>query len=307
VNSVLFYEKETKILSTCLGMKIKVWDLKGNLIDYIKSVIVNEILYSDKYDSVFIVAPTIKAIIVYDFSSKSEKDKILINETIVSIAISKLDRGNYLLINISNSTPALILLDISNKTIIRKYFGHRQEKLTTKCSFGGYSEKFLICGSDSKEIFIWNRSCSIPVSVIKAHAGCVNTAIWHYSTFSSLIISGSDDHTIKVFSNDNFTKAIFGAKDNFKNLKIDDKIKYNPIYWNESQPELLHFNQIIRNLGEEENYLSNQVEECVEDFENEEEDDDDNEEDEVGEDDMEYDEFAQYNSEYDEINDDEDN
>ena len=220
ISSAIFFEEESTILTSCLGQKISLWSRDGTLIDTVTTVTVNELHYSKKHNIIILIAPTIKAIILYDYSTKSEIDKLKINDTIVSTSLSKTDEGEFFLVNSSNATPVLSLWKLSTRKIIRKYFGHRQERLTTKCSFGGELENFLLSGSDNKEIYIWNRNASVPVLVIKAHSSCVNSVIWPtLRPFSSIVISGSDDHTIKVFSNDKTGKISF-----VKNFLIGNEI-----------------------------------------------------------------------------------
>jgi WD40 repeat protein len=132
------------------------------------------------------------------------------NDAIISTALSKLDKGGYLLINSSKATPVLNLFNLSTKLIERKFFGHRQECFSIKCSFGGEDENFLVCGSEEAKIYVWNRYHSIPILSIKVHSAPVNTVIFPTNAnLSNLIISCSDDHTIKILSTDLINKAYF--------------------------------------------------------------------------------------------------
>jgi WD40 repeat protein len=212
-SSAIFYDNESKILTSCLSQKLGLYTIEGILLEQTPTVTVNEILFSEKFNLIILIAPTIKAVILYDYPTKSEYAKLMINDTIVSTSLSKLDQGRYLLVNSSNATPVISMWDLSTRSVERKFFGHRQERLSTKCTFGGEHEKFILSGSDNKEFYIWNRNSTIPISVIKAHSSCVNAAIWPMIRPNSFIIlSASDDHTLKIFGNDKVNK-IFSSKD----------------------------------------------------------------------------------------------
>ena len=106
-------------------------------------------------------------------------------------------KGEKLLINSSNLTPVISLHELKNCNLIRKFFGHRQERLTTKCYFGGYKEKFIVCGSDTKEIFIWNLNNSCYSFEQLALSLCVGGIIgisWAY------IIATSNTPALTYFS-----------------------------------------------------------------------------------------------------------
>lgn len=203
ITSAQYFNKETQIISTSLDSKINVYDLNGAKLDSISSLNISEMLVCEKFGQIILSAPILRAVLIYDIETKSEKTKILINDTIINIALSKLDNGENLLINSSNLTPVISLYSMKTQELIRKFFGHRQERLTTKCSFGGYKEKFIICGSDNKEIFIWNRNKSLPIKVIKIHSAPVNAIAWPNNYKSDFMFSVSDDHTLKVIGNEN--------------------------------------------------------------------------------------------------------
>lgn len=210
--SSIFYDNESKILTSCLSQKLTLYSIEGILLEETPTVTVNEIQYSEILNLIILIAPTIKAVILYDYATKSEYGKLMINDTIVSTCLSKLDKGKYLLVNSSTATPVISMWDLSKSSIERKFFGHRQERLCTKCTFGGEHEKFILSGSDNKEFYIWNRNSTIPISVIKAHSSSVNSAIWPMVRPNTYVIfSGSDDHTLKIFGNEKVNK-IFSSK-----------------------------------------------------------------------------------------------
>jgi len=209
VTSAQFHLNETQILSTSLDSKIHIYSILGVKLDSIPSLNINEMLISEKHNLIILSVTIHRAILIYDIETKTEKNKIFINDTIINISLSKLDKGENLLINSSNLTPVISLWNLSSKKCVRKYFGHRQERLTTKCCFGGFKEKFILCGSDNKEVFIWNRNKSLPVKVIKFHSAPVNAAVWPTNEKNDFLISVSDDHTVKVIGNENVGNCEF--------------------------------------------------------------------------------------------------
>ena len=102
----------------------------------------------------------------------------------------------------------------------KKYFGHIQKNATITCVFGGMKEEFILSGSEDSFIYIWMRKYEeSPVYKIEGHTGIVNS-IFMVSFFKSdfninndndenddgnlnFIVSGSDDHTLRVFCNKN--------------------------------------------------------------------------------------------------------
>jgi len=209
VTSAQFHCMETQILCTSLDSKIHIYSIQGVLLDSIPSLNINEMLICEKFNLIILSAPILRAILIYDIQTKAEKNKIFINDTIINISLSRLDKGENLLINSSNLTPVISLWKIETNALERKYFGHRQERLTTKCCFGGFKEKFILCGSDNKEVFIWNRNNSLPVKVVKLHSAPVNAAVWPTNEKSDFLFSVSDDHTIKVIGNENIKISEF--------------------------------------------------------------------------------------------------
>lgn len=210
VSSAIFAGNHTKIISSCLDYKISLWDLSGecNFSINLIGLTVSELHFSALYNYFIIISATTNSILFYDFETREEIYNLPMNDVIISCATSKLDDGGYLLINSSKATPVLNLINLKSCTQIeRKYFGHRQERFSNKCNFGGQSENFLLCGSEDARIYIWNRHHSIPISSIKVHSAPVNSVIWASNEFKDFLISCSDDHTIKFISNEKLDKV----------------------------------------------------------------------------------------------------
>lgn len=141
VSSALFVENDNKILTAGLDYKINLWslsDFRATLVHslHVPALTVSELLYSSIYNFVILISATTNSILIYDMATRIEIDKLQLNDVIISSAISKVDNGSYLLVNSSTATPVLNLVNLKTKIIERKYFGHRQERFSIKCSFG---------------------------------------------------------------------------------------------------------------------------------------------------------------------------
>ena len=263
VTSVIFCPKDNKILSIGLDQNIFSWTLEGKSEIYKKTnSTVSEILYSSLHNYLISIEATNNSVILYDYTSKNEVFKLQLNDAIISSALSKIDKGGYLLVNCSKATPVLNLFNLSTKQIERKFFGHRQERFSIKCAFGGEDENFLVCGSEEAKIYIWNRYHSIPILSIKAHSAPVNTVIFPSITnLSNLILSCSDDHTIKLFSTDLINKAYFD--DHNKTLSHFSFIQGEKIVCDQIQNDVKNSQQTVTNnieedVGESPNYFSDE-------------------------------------------------
>lgn len=68
-----------------------------------------------------------------------------------------------------------------------------------KCSFGGKNDMFVACGSEDGVIYVWYRYNSKSFTQLKGHKLSVNFLQFH-PTNPSLLISASDDYTIKLWA-----------------------------------------------------------------------------------------------------------
>jgi len=56
--------------------------------------------------------------------------------------------GRYMLLNTSFKYPELHKWDLINFEIVQIFSGHFQEKFMLRCSFGGYLNALISCGSE---------------------------------------------------------------------------------------------------------------------------------------------------------------
>ena len=192
----------------------------------VPGVTISELLYSIHYKTIIVVSATNNSVMFYDDNLTTVLNTHQLNDVIVSCSISKTDKGKYMLVNSSKATPMIELIDVSSFTVIGKYFGHRQDKFNIKCSFGGINENFIVCGSQNAKVYLWSRTQSIPVSVVKTHVASVNSAIWPYAISSDIVLSCSDDHNIIVIANEKIDKVYYNYGNNTEgkivNIDIDN-------------------------------------------------------------------------------------
>lgn len=217
VSSVVWI-KNDKIISSGLDKKVIIWVKSAYSEEFHEKrifdfEIVSEMLYSKTHNLVVLNAPSINTVIFYCASNYVMIFKLQIDDVVVSMNLSRQDNGGCLLINSSKKTPVLTSYQIVSTINVqesksydclvqRKYFGHRQETFSIKCSYGGPKESFIISGSESAVLHIWSRHKSVPIYTLKSHTAPLNCAIWYHSESSNvdLIISCSDDHLIKIFT-----------------------------------------------------------------------------------------------------------
>eukprot|EP00826_Nyctotherus_ovalis_P042552 TRINITY_DN4390_c0_g2_i14.p4 TRINITY_DN4390_c0_g2~~TRINITY_DN4390_c0_g2_i14.p4 ORF type:complete len:136 (-),score=38.55 TRINITY_DN4390_c0_g2_i14:192-599(-) len=103
-----------------------------------------------------------------------------------------------MLLNMSFSYPELQLWDLDSRQVIKHYTGHLQEKFYIKAILGGHGQSFVASGSEDAVVYIWNRSTELLTTKLPGHTSMVNCVAWS-PTDSSLLVSGSDDYTVKVW------------------------------------------------------------------------------------------------------------
>ncbi len=181
---------------------------------------IRQIILSDFLRSIIIVPASLNDIVVYNINSSSILFKLEITEQIISVNISKSDRGKFLLVNQSTINSNIALYDLSQKKIINRYYGHSQKMYTIDCSFGGEKDEYIISGSEDALIYIWKRYYeSFPLYVIKGHTGTVNACQMFNK---NIIISASDDLTIRIWTYGNIDVNYENKVINFIGMEIED-------------------------------------------------------------------------------------
>ncbi len=194
---------------------------------------IRKVLVSDALNCLVIIPASMNDIIFFDFKNYREIHRLNELDPIISSNLSLNDEGRYLITNISKVNANINLYDLTNFTLINKYYGHTQEQFCIECSFAGKNDEFIVCGSEDASIYIWHRSNSIPISVIKGHTGSVNNCILSFNLNRPIMFSVSDDFTLRLWTSQNIkityedltaVKSSKKVSDVFKNHKENNFI-----------------------------------------------------------------------------------
>ena len=214
-----------KFLSGGIDKRLLMIDMNNNpFLEIGKFCRIKQILFSELYNLIVIIPGSISDIICYDFPKNKISFKIEIKEEIVFANISRIDKGKYILINISKSQPKIILYNLEKAKIEDKFYGHTQKIMIIKCGFAGDKEQYIISGSEDATVYLWERKePGSPKYIFKEYFGIVNCA---ELLFNDVLISVSDDKTLRIWTapneeNQNNREIIFNKNDN-NNCKIEE-------------------------------------------------------------------------------------
>ena len=196
---------------------------------------IRKVLVSDALNCLVIIPASMNDIIFFDYKNFKEIHRLTELDPIISSNISVNDDGRYLITNISKVNANINLYDLTNFSLVNKYYGHTQEQFCIECSFSGNNDEYIICGSEDASVYIWHRSNSIPLSVIKGHTGSVNNCLLSFHMGEPFIFSVSDDYTLRLWTH-NHTEVLYedltAIKSNRKIsdiYKLDIKNKFNEL------------------------------------------------------------------------------
>jgi WD40 repeat protein len=164
---------------------------------------IRKVLVSEAFNCLIIIPASMDDIIFFDYKNNKEINRLTELDPIISSNLSINDHGRFLISNTSKVNANINLYDLSNLALINKYYGHSQEQFCIECSFAGNNDEFILCGSEDASIYIWHRTNSIPISVVKGHTGTVNNCILTFYMDKPLIFSVSDDFTMRLWTTSN--------------------------------------------------------------------------------------------------------
>jgi len=90
------------------------------------------------------------------------------------------------------------LWDLEEKTIIRKFTGHKQGRYVIRSCFGGVREVFVACGSEDSQVYLWHKGTGALLKTLHGHAGTINCVAWS-PLDPTVFASASDDNTVRVW------------------------------------------------------------------------------------------------------------
>lgn len=83
---------------------------------------------------------------------------------------------------------------------MRSYDGHCNVKTVKDVNFFGLQDEYVVSGSDSGHLFIWDRKTTKLVNILEGDGEVVNVLQGH--PYEPIIAASGIDHTIKIFSSD---------------------------------------------------------------------------------------------------------
>ncbi|GME45797.1 Wd and tetratricopeptide repeat protein [Neofusicoccum parvum] len=83
---------------------------------------------------------------------------------------------------------------------IRKYRGHCNVKTVKDVNFFGLEDEYIVSGSDSGHLFIWDKKTTQIVNILEGDGEVVNVVQGH--PYEPMLAVSGIDHTVKVFSPD---------------------------------------------------------------------------------------------------------
>ncbi|KAL2849138.1 hypothetical protein BJY01DRAFT_211052 [Aspergillus pseudoustus] len=90
--------------------------------------------------------------------------------------------------------------DVPVSSHTRVYRGHCNVKTIKDCNFFGLNDEYVVSGSDSGHLFIWERDTCKLVNILKGDDEVVNVVQGH--PYEPIIAASGIDDTIKIFSPD---------------------------------------------------------------------------------------------------------
>ncbi len=127
-------------------------------------------------------------------------------EALYITSCSLADDGFSLLVNLtSNSSDKptnvtdseIHIWDVNKCELVKKLSGFKQCRFVIRSVFGGYNQMFVLCGSEDKKVYVWERQSGELLLRLDGHTATVNSVHW-CPTDAQLFASGSDDNSVIV-------------------------------------------------------------------------------------------------------------
>ncbi|CDK29928.1 unnamed protein product [Kuraishia capsulata CBS 1993] len=135
---------------------------------------------------------------IYDIFTKKLLKEIKIGKKLTSVTMSQDSR--HCIINVA--PEEVQLWDLSNYTLIRKYYGQQQARYVIRSCFGNWDESFILSGSEDGRVYIWNREFGNLIYALEGHKELVNCVDWNRNGTgygARVFATAGDDHTVKIW------------------------------------------------------------------------------------------------------------
>ncbi|KAL8744369.1 MAG: hypothetical protein Q9190_003383, partial [Brigantiaea leucoxantha] len=91
-------------------------------------------------------------------------------------------------------------IDVPYSSHTRKYYGHCNVKTVKDANFYGLQDEYVVSGSDSGHLFIWDKRTSQLVNILEGDGEVVNVVQGH--PYEPVLAVAGIDSTVKIFSPD---------------------------------------------------------------------------------------------------------
>ncbi|KAJ1665567.1 hypothetical protein IW140_004048 [Coemansia sp. RSA 1813] len=181
-----------KFISGGMDQKIIIWSTKGNVIKQIASPRVHDLAVSVD-SSLLLVADDKSSIHMYDLATLTFIDKLDEPSIIMSLALSP--DARFCITELRSGV--LHMWDLEARTRIREFSGHKQGKYVIRCAFAGLDGLLVVEGSETGQLFVWNRNTGRLLTRLDGHTKTINGCSW--SDKLAALATASDDKTISVW------------------------------------------------------------------------------------------------------------
>lgn len=168
-------------------------DLDGNVLDSWEGVRV-QCLGCQVDGKLVYAADTHFRIRGYNFDDLTDVHLIQESHPIMSFTIN--ETGRLCLLNVA--TQGVILWDLKDRCLVRRFQGVTQGMYAIHSCFGGLNQDFIASGSEDHKVYIWHIRRELPIAVLEGHTRTVNCVHWN-PKLPNMLASASDDGTVRIW------------------------------------------------------------------------------------------------------------
>lgn len=202
ISACVWMPNGVNFVSGAYDCKIIEWDANtGQTVStYAANHRVNDVVVSK--DGSFIIATCAdKSIQIFDTTTKAQVKSIVETVSATSLFLSP-DNDSLLVCTNSGENPEMEhpeihVWSIREARLLQTFRGYSQQRFVIRGCFGGHNEMLVICGSEDKLVYIWERRSGSLIAKLDGHSGTVNTVACCEAD-ENLLASCSDDKTIIV-------------------------------------------------------------------------------------------------------------
>ncbi|KAL1918269.1 uncharacterized protein VTP21DRAFT_2929 [Calcarisporiella thermophila] len=199
-------QKHTEQISACVWLpdgerfatagfdfSVYLWNVDGTLIHRWKTQRTRDLIV-DPAGRFLIGVCNEHRIRKYNLENWTEEVCIQESTSISSVCLSP--DGKLLLVSLQPS--GLHLWNLEDRTLERKYTGHRQADYIIRACFGGRDQQFVVSGSEDSCVYVWHRDHGTLIEVLKGHTSVVNSVAWNPAD-PLMFASASDDKSVRIW------------------------------------------------------------------------------------------------------------